>query len=179
MVFDAFATNCSSHTGHAPPWHLPRTYTKVCLHSWSCKQPHQPSWFGSVGIFLRFAKGATNDSPRWRLMRLRPTAAPTLATHLRDTFPCRDRKMWRDDVCSPHLNVHHHCPRCSSSLLRLDASRLSTFLVGTALLIRSYRERSCRHQYKLRRRRAQFLVKVCSSVFFPARILKSHLHKSC
>ena len=39
------------------------------------------------GYFCDSLPGATNDSPRWRLMRLRPIAAPTLATHLYHTFP--------------------------------------------------------------------------------------------
>jgi len=37
--FDAFATNSSSHTCHAPLSHIPRTSTSICLHSGSCTQP--------------------------------------------------------------------------------------------------------------------------------------------
>jgi hypothetical protein len=40
--------------------HPPRTYTKICLHSWSCKHPHQRTWFGSRWIFLRFTTSATS-----------------------------------------------------------------------------------------------------------------------
>ena len=87
VPFDAFVTKCTSHTCHAPPSHLPRTYTKICLHSRSSTQPHQRSWFGSMWIFLRFTTGATNDSLWCRLMRLRPNAPPTLATHPCHPFP--------------------------------------------------------------------------------------------
>ena len=87
MAFDVIATNTSSRTCHARLPHLPRTSTRICLHNCERKHPHQRSWFGSRWIFLRFTSGATNDSPGWRLMLLRPQAAPILATHLPRTFP--------------------------------------------------------------------------------------------
>ena len=71
--------------------HLRDTFTKQ-LQRFVCIIDHANNHtshrgLGLQGYFSDSPTAATNDSPRWRLMRVRPTAAPTLATHLRDTFP--------------------------------------------------------------------------------------------
>ena len=60
-------------------------------------------WF-FTGIFLRFTEGATNESPRWRLMRLRPNAAPTLATHLCHTL--RKQKRTVVYIAADNASIH-------------------------------------------------------------------------
>jgi len=112
MAFDVIATNSSSHTCHARLPHLPRTSTRICLHNCERKHPHQRSWFGYTWTFLRFTTGATNDSPRWRLMCLRRKAAPTLATHLCHIFPEQSKAVYG---CTPqptyfvfkHVHPYH------------------------------------------------------------------------